>query len=142
MLRRRPSDYAAAVLSCTSPAFGNPEGDFQKKFVAARLAPLDAGKAETFLNLPEKLGESMDLDHVATVSFAHWPGQASEWYEDLRRMANYAPVLGKFVTIGEFFAKTVNAKISFTQSGDAPATALVLHQGGRDMTAPRAANKP
>ena len=27
-----------------SPAFGNPAGDFQKKFVADRLAPLDAGK--------------------------------------------------------------------------------------------------
>jgi pimeloyl-ACP methyl ester carboxylesterase len=45
MLRRRPDDYAAAVLSCTSPAFGNPAGDFQKKFVADRLAPLDAGKS-------------------------------------------------------------------------------------------------
>lgn len=41
---------------------------------------------------------------------------------------------------GEFFAKTVNAKVSFIQTGDAPATALVLHQGGRDTTAPRAAN--
>src|ERR1700752_3398420 len=41
MLRRRPHDYAAAVLSCTSPAFGNPAGDFQTKFVADRLAPLD-----------------------------------------------------------------------------------------------------
>ncbi|HEY1066555.1 MAG TPA: hypothetical protein VGE52_10615, partial [Pirellulales bacterium] len=73
---------------------------------ALSRAPLDAGKAETFLSLPEKLGESMDLDHVATVSFAHWPGQASEWYEDLRRMAAYAPVLGKFVTVGEYFSKT------------------------------------
>jgi 3-oxoadipate enol-lactonase len=44
MLRRRPGDYAAVVLSCTSPAFGNPAGDFQKKFVADRLAPLDAGR--------------------------------------------------------------------------------------------------
>ena len=44
MLRRRPDGYRAAVLSCTSPAFGNPAGDFQKKFVADRLAPLDAGK--------------------------------------------------------------------------------------------------
>src|SRR5215212_11619727 len=41
MLRRRPDGYRAAVLSCTSPAFGNPSGDFQKKFVADRLAPLD-----------------------------------------------------------------------------------------------------
>jgi len=43
-LRRRPNGYRAAVLSGTSPAFGNPSGDFQKKFVADRLAPLDAGK--------------------------------------------------------------------------------------------------
>jgi len=42
-LRRRPDGYRAAVLSGTSPAFGNPSGDFQKKFVADRLAPLDAG---------------------------------------------------------------------------------------------------
>jgi 3-oxoadipate enol-lactonase len=44
MLRRKPDDYAAAVLSCTSPAFGNPAGDFQKKFVADRLAPFEAGR--------------------------------------------------------------------------------------------------
>ena len=43
-LRRRPQDYRAAVLSGTSPAFGDRSGDFQKKFVADRLAPLDAGK--------------------------------------------------------------------------------------------------
>ena len=41
LLRRKPDGYAAAVLSCTSPAFGSPAGDFQKKFVADRLAPLD-----------------------------------------------------------------------------------------------------
>jgi 3-oxoadipate enol-lactonase len=44
MLRRKPDGYAAAVLCCTSPAFGNPGGDFQKKFVADRLAPLEGGK--------------------------------------------------------------------------------------------------
>lgn len=45
MLRRRPDGYRAAVLACTSPAFGNPAGDFQQKFVAERLAPLDAGRS-------------------------------------------------------------------------------------------------
>ncbi|HLN10717.1 MAG TPA: alpha/beta hydrolase [Xanthobacteraceae bacterium] len=44
VLRRRPGGYAAAVLVCTSPAFGNASGDFQKAFVAERLAPLDSGK--------------------------------------------------------------------------------------------------
>jgi len=43
LLRRRPDGYRAAVLSCTSPAFGNPSGDFQKQFVADRLEPLDTG---------------------------------------------------------------------------------------------------
>lgn len=43
-LRRRPQGYRAAVLSGTSPAFGNPSGDFQRKFVADRLGPLDAGQ--------------------------------------------------------------------------------------------------
>lgn len=43
-LRRRPAGYRAAVLSGTSPAFGNPSGDFQKAFVAARLGPLDQGQ--------------------------------------------------------------------------------------------------
>lgn len=44
LLRRRPDGYRAAVLIGTSPAFGNPAGDFQKQFVAARLAPLESGK--------------------------------------------------------------------------------------------------
>jgi len=42
-LRRRPDSYRAVVLCCTSPAFGNPSGEFQKKFIADRLAPLDGG---------------------------------------------------------------------------------------------------
>jgi len=42
-LRRRPDAYRAAVLACTSPAFGDRGGEFQKKFVADRLGPLDAG---------------------------------------------------------------------------------------------------
>ena len=44
MLRRKPDGYRAAVLVGTSPAFGNPAGDFQKKFVDDRLAPLQSGK--------------------------------------------------------------------------------------------------
>src|ERR1051326_7146563 len=43
LLRRGPRAYRAAVLSCTSPAFGDPSGEFQKKFVADRLGPPAAG---------------------------------------------------------------------------------------------------
>ena len=57
-LRRRPASYRAAVLSGTSPAFGNPSGDFQKKFVADRLDPLDRGRSMTEL-APEIAGQIM-----------------------------------------------------------------------------------
>jgi 3-oxoadipate enol-lactonase len=55
MLRRRPQSYRAAVLACTSPAFGNSSGEFQKKFLAARLGPLDAGKS-----MPELAAEIVE----------------------------------------------------------------------------------
>lgn len=38
-----PQRFSALVLACTSPAFGKPDGDWQARFVAERLAPLDAG---------------------------------------------------------------------------------------------------
>jgi 3-oxoadipate enol-lactonase len=43
LLRRRPVGYAAAILVCTSPAFGSPDGALQQRFIAQRLQPLDAG---------------------------------------------------------------------------------------------------
>ncbi|HWB09414.1 MAG TPA: hypothetical protein VG826_09330 [Pirellulales bacterium] len=68
--------------------------------------PLDASKAESVLSYSRKMGETMDRDHVATLVFAHWPGQTSPFFQDLRRMAAYAPALGKFVTLDVFFQNT------------------------------------
>lgn len=42
---RFPDRLSALVLAGTSPAFGKADGDWQKKFVAARLAPLEAGRS-------------------------------------------------------------------------------------------------
>ena len=41
---RFPERVASLVLYATSPAFGKPDGDWQRDFLKARLAPLDAGK--------------------------------------------------------------------------------------------------
>ncbi len=65
--------------------------------------PLDAAKPETFLSYALRLGESMDMDHVAVLCLAHWPGAASPWYGDLRRISRYAGALGKFVSLDTFF---------------------------------------
>ncbi|WP_436643359.1 alpha/beta fold hydrolase [Microbaculum sp. FT89] len=40
---RHPGRVAALILSGTTPVFGSPDGEFQKQFLAARLAPLDQG---------------------------------------------------------------------------------------------------
>ncbi len=73
---------------------------------ALARVPIDVSRADAFLRLPERLGDSMDLDHVATVVLAHWPGQSSPWYRDLRRIAAYSPVLGIFTTITGYFEQT------------------------------------
>lgn len=38
-----PDRVDALILSATSPAFGRPDGDFQKEFLRARFEPLDNG---------------------------------------------------------------------------------------------------
>jgi alpha-mannosidase len=68
--------------------------------------PLDASRGDSFLDLARKLGESMDRDMVATTTFAHWPGAASPYYDDLRRIATYRPILGKFITLSDYFQHT------------------------------------
>jgi len=80
--------------------------------------PLDAGSGQSFLKLPERLGDTMDLDHAATAVFAHWPGRASPWYGDIRRMAAYSPVLGRFVTAASYFRDTEYVGQSSKYSAD------------------------
>jgi 3-oxoadipate enol-lactonase len=53
LLARNPDIAKAAVLAQTSPAFGKPDGDWQKSFIAARLGPLDRG--ETMVSLAPSL---------------------------------------------------------------------------------------
>jgi 3-oxoadipate enol-lactonase len=42
-LAKNPRIAGAVVLAQTSPAFGKPDGDWQKSFIDARLGPLDRG---------------------------------------------------------------------------------------------------
>lgn len=42
-LARHPEEARAAVLAQTSAAFGEPDGDWQRDFIAARFEPLEAG---------------------------------------------------------------------------------------------------
>jgi 3-oxoadipate enol-lactonase len=59
-LAKSPGIAAAVVLAQTSPAFGKPDGDWQKSFVAARLGPLDRG--ETMVSLAPALVKELAGD--------------------------------------------------------------------------------
>jgi 3-oxoadipate enol-lactonase len=52
-----PGKVSALILSCTSPAFGKPDGAWQNEFLRQRLAPLDAG--ETMAELAPRLVADM-----------------------------------------------------------------------------------
>ncbi|MDN4572961.1 alpha/beta hydrolase [Pandoraea cepalis] len=66
-------DIAALILCGTSPAFGKPDGDFQREFVRQRTAPLDAGKtlremAEAIV--PGMLGNPSATAHASAHTLA------------------------------------------------------------------------
>ncbi len=68
-----PARVASLVLYATSPAFGKPDGDWQRDFLAARLAPLDAGRtmAELAPSIVAGLvGDAPDPDGVARATAA------------------------------------------------------------------------
>ena len=78
LLRRGPRAYRAAVFSCTSPAFGDRSGDFQRKFVADRLGPLDAGRTMADMApgmvaavsgpAPDPAGRKLAIETIAATS--------------------------------------------------------------------------
>ena len=97
---------------------------------AVAKAPLDARSATTILRLAERLGDAMDHDHTAVLTFAHHAGTAGRWFHDLRRIATWTGALGRFVLPEEFFRRTAGAGSAVSLEPDAypptppPATAL------------------
>jgi 3-oxoadipate enol-lactonase len=61
LLAKSPDIAGAVVLAQTSPAFGKPDGDWQKSFIDARLGPLDRG--ETMVSLAPSLVKELVGDN-------------------------------------------------------------------------------
>jgi 3-oxoadipate enol-lactonase len=61
LLAKSPDIAGAVVLAQTSPAFGKPDGDWQKAFIEARLGPLDRG--ETLVSLAPSLVKELVGDN-------------------------------------------------------------------------------
>ena len=68
-----PDRVASLVLYATSPAFGKPDGDWQRDFLKVRLAPLDAGRrlADLAPSIVESLvADDPDPDGIARATAA------------------------------------------------------------------------
>jgi alpha-mannosidase len=48
----------------------------------------------------------MREDHTAAVPVVRWPSPVAPWFADLRRVAAYSPVLGRWTTLNDFFHLT------------------------------------
>ena len=70
---------------------------------ALARVPLEVHRPENFLKLSNRLGNTLDSDQGSAIVFAHWPGQTSAWFEDLRHLGRYGPALGKFCDLAGYF---------------------------------------
>jgi 3-oxoadipate enol-lactonase len=68
LLASEPGIARAVVLAQTSPAFGKPDGDWQREFIDARLGPLDRGETMASIApnvVADLVGDNADPDGVA-----------------------------------------------------------------------------
>ena len=91
------------VCAETKRLWESPDGSYLESLTRP---PLAADRPSQGWLLPWRLAATMKNDHVAAVPLAHWPLPVAPWYIDLRRMASYSPVLGRFTTLNDFFHLT------------------------------------
>lgn len=109
------------------------EGSSGNCINAISRIPIAADGAAGMLRFPERMSESMDMDHVAAVMFARWPDMRTPFLEDLRRAHAYAPVLGKFLRFTEYFCHASGpAQRASHQAGQYLSPALVQAAAARE----------
>lgn len=71
---------------------------------ALTAKPIDASSDAAFLAIGPQLGTSIDGGEIATALMVHWPGQGCDSFHDLRRIASWSLVLGRFWKIDDYFS--------------------------------------
>jgi hypothetical protein len=123
------------------------EGTGGASVEAVARMPLDARTARAVLELPERIGDALDHDHVAVIACAHHAGTAGPWHDLLRRIGRWTTALGTFVTPAELFTRTAGSgtPASFEPDAFAPerppatAAAAAIDRGIAEVQASAAA---
>lgn len=89
---RHPGRVRTLVLSATTAAFGSRDGEFQKQFVAERLAPLDAGRTVPELArefVPDLVGSAASPNAVPAAIAAMSQVPEATYREAIRCLATF-----------------------------------------------------
>ena len=84
--------------------------------------PIAADRPASGWRLAWRLAATMRDDHVAAVPMVRWPSPVAGWFADLRRVATYSPVLGRWTTLNDFFHMTDRPYETFRPDPDGYAT--------------------
>ncbi|MBL8889540.1 MAG: hypothetical protein JNL67_06145 [Planctomycetaceae bacterium] len=76
----------------------------------------DANNPQVFLKLGIRIGECLDIDHVAASQFVHWPNQWSIGYQDLMESAARGDALGKWCLLDDLIGQINDPGYSPTTS--------------------------
>ncbi len=102
----------------TAPNLTRWQGDDQTHINALTSMPRLADSPETWLKLSIRTGEMIESHHFATELLVHWPGVQAESYQDLVNSLKFGEVLGKFITVDQFFAEASDPGYTQTWRSD------------------------
>lgn len=85
---------------------------------ALSAEPLDMGSHSALLGLWEKMQQAMNYDLAASLLLVGWPGHRTEWHADWLRVASRTTLLGRTVTLDEYFDITSSYDHAGTLAAD------------------------
>jgi hypothetical protein len=102
-------DFRATVVSWPSA-----DG---KQVEAFPRAPQPAETAQTYFHFAHHLHRTIMQDQSATLALLH-KGQAAPWYDDLLELSRFAPVLGRWATLTNYFNEVTAGDYASASSAD------------------------
>ncbi len=67
---------------------------------------IDVADPAEFLALGLSVGEVLDHQHVPTLTFAHWPNAACDYFQLLKIIAQRTPAFGRWMLVDRYFVDT------------------------------------
>ncbi len=79
------------------------QGDDSSTIDALATPPRLAAAAESWLGIGITIGELIDSQHYGSLFVVHWPGEECDSYADLVNSSRFGDIIGRFVTLDEYF---------------------------------------